>query len=56
MPKAGTDGAEKSAPSYKAGKYKCPKCANTIQVFITMSAPPVCGKHPTGAVIMEVKK
>ena len=38
-------------------KYKCPKCENTITVFVPLSEPPVCnGKHIKGGVTMTQVK
>lgn len=50
--KKNVGGAEKSAPLYPAGKYKCPKCSNHIEVCLRLSAAPVCGKHFSGGVTM----
>lgn len=39
-----------------AGTYKCPKCANIIEVFVAMSMAPACLKHAMGPIAMEVIK
>lgn len=49
-------GAEKSAPLTPAGKYKCPKCPNTITTHVSTYGPPMCTKHSAGAIKMEAKK
>ena len=37
-----------------AGKYKCPKCDNRIEVFMTMLCEPECHRHKTsGPVKMQ---
>ena len=39
-------------------KYQCPKCTNTIEVFVTLVTPPVCNSnHFRGGVTMkEIKE
>lgn len=56
MSKGSSGGAGKPAPLTPAGKYKCSKCSNTITTYVSTFGPPVCTKHSTGPVIMEVKK
>lgn len=48
--------AEKAAPLYPSGEYKCPKCSNRIKVFVNMSMPPACTKHSSGYVAMTKKE
>jgi hypothetical protein len=50
------NGGGRKPPVFPAGKYKCPKCSNRIGIAVNMSAPPTCGKHSTGPVVMEVTK
>ena len=35
------------------GKYKCPSCDNTIEVFVRLSELPLCCNHATGKVQMR---
>lgn len=35
------------------GKFECPNCDNTIEVFIRLSELPVCCNHATGKVQMR---
>jgi hypothetical protein len=34
------------------GKYKCPSCDNTVEVFVRLSELPLCCNHTTGKIQM----
>lgn len=35
-------------------RYKCPKCSNSVEVFVNLSEPPVCtNNHIKGGVTMQ---
>lgn len=53
---AGKTSGGRVAPPAPAGKYKCPKCSNTIEVCVKMSVAPRCIKHAVGPVEMEIIK
>jgi hypothetical protein len=47
----------KGEVSSPAGKYDCPKCDNTIEVFFQMVCAPECHRHKTtGPVKMAHRK
>lgn len=52
-----TDGpspqGEVSSPS---GKYDCPKCDNTIEVFVKLVCPPECHRHKTTGPVKMIHK
>lgn len=35
------------------GKYECPSCDNTIEVFVRLSELPLCCNHATSKVQMQ---
>jgi len=35
------------------GKYECPTCENTIEVFVRLSELPLCCNHATGKIQMR---
>jgi hypothetical protein len=50
-------GGRKPPVVYEAGKWVCPRCQNTVNIEVNMTAPPSCCNHKGGAfVIMERKK
>lgn len=53
---SGSQVGAKAPTLLPAGKYKCPKCDNRIQVFVKMTTPPACITHSGGAVQMEKQK
>jgi ribosomal protein L37AE/L43A len=41
---------------YKAGIWICPRCKNTVEIFVKMTAPPSCNNHiGKGITVMELK-
>ena len=41
---------------YKAGIWVCPRCSNTVEICVKMTAPPSCHNHVgQGIAIMERK-
>lgn len=37
--------AKAAVTTYKAGVWVCPKCKNSVGIFVKMSSPPACWKH-----------
>lgn len=41
---------------YRAGVWVCPRCNNSVQIFVNMTAPPSCHNHlGNGITVMERK-
>jgi len=36
--------------------WRCPKCAQTVTLHVTPSAPPVCARHTGGRTVMNQTK
>lgn len=58
QPKKAVKRGGRIPPTYhKAGMWRCPRCANTIEVFVKMTFPPACSNHKgQGSTIMEIVK
>ncbi len=41
---------------FKAGVWTCPRCNNSVEIFVKMTAPPSCNNHiGKGITVMEWK-
>lgn len=41
---------------FKSGVWCCPRCGNTVEIYVKMTAPPSCRNHKgDGVTIMELK-
>lgn len=41
-------GGSHKAPSYPAGRYRCPQCHYVVEIGIRLTALPVCHNHGQG--------
>ena len=57
--KAKAKGGGRKPPTqyFKAGTWVCPRCNNTVEIAIKMTAPPSCSNHKgDGITVMEWRK
>lgn len=50
------NGGGRKPPTYfKAGTWVCPRCKNTVDIPVKMTAPPSCSNHKgDGITVMEL--
>lgn len=54
--KTSANGGHKPPVFYKAGVWCCPRCNNTVEIYVKMTAPPACHNHKgDGITVMELK-